>query len=55
MYIEILELLYAYHGYGITLSTLKRRFKVLGLHKKPLIERPLIERSATVQEVNTTV
>ena len=49
-YTEILEFLNVYHGHQISLCTLKRRFKALGLHR-----RPLVPWRATVEEVNTAV
>ena len=49
-YTEILEFLNVYHGHQISLSTLKRRFKALGLHR-----RPLVPWRATVEEVNNAV
>ena len=49
-YIEILEFLNVYHGHQISLSALKRRFKALDLHR-----RPLIPWRATVEEVNNAV
>ena len=49
-YTEILEFLNVYHGQQISLSTLKRRFKALGLHR-----RPLAPWRATIEEVNNAV
>ena len=49
-YSEILEFLNVYHGHQISLSTLQRRFKALGLHR-----RPLVPWRATVEEVNSAV
>ena len=49
-YTEILEFLNVYHGRQISLSTLKRRFKALGLHK-----RPLLPWRATIEEINNAV
>ena len=49
-YTEILEFLNVYHGQQIRLSTLKRRFEALGLHR-----RPLVPWSATVEEVHNAV
>ena len=49
-YTEILEFLNVYHGQKISLSTLKRRFKALGLHR-----RPLVPWRATIKEVNNAV
>ena len=49
-YSEILEFLNVYHGHQISLSTLKRRFKALVLHR-----RPLVPWRATVEEVNNAV
>ena len=49
-YTEILEFLNVYHGQKISLSTLKRRFKTLGLHR-----RPLVPWRATFEEVNNAV
>ena len=37
MYTEILEFRKVYHRHQISLSTSKRRFKALGLHKRPLV------------------
>ena len=37
VYTEILEYLNVYHGHQNSLSVLKRRFKALGLHRKPLV------------------
>ena len=49
-YTEILEFLNVYHGHQIRLSTRKRRFKTLDLHR-----RPLIPWRATVEEVSNGV
>ena len=49
-YTEILEFLNVYLGQQIRLSTLKRRFEALGLHR-----RPLVPWSATVEEVHNAV
>ena len=49
-YTEILEFLNVYHGHQISPATLKRRFKALGLHR-----RPLVPGRATVEEVNNAV
>ena len=46
-YTKILEFLNVYHGHQISLSTLIKRFKALGLHK-----RPLTPWRATVEEAN---
>lgn len=37
--VEILEFLAKYHGYNISLSTLKRRLREQGLHKRALVGR----------------
>ena len=49
-YTEILEFLIVHHRHQINLSTLKRRFKALDLHR-----RPLVSWRATVEEVNNAV
>ena len=49
-YTEILEFLYVYYGDQISLSTLKRRFKSLGLHRGPLVPW-----RATIEEVNNVI
>ena len=49
-YTEILEFFNVYHGHQISLSALKRRFKALGLHR-----RPLVPSRATIEEVDNAV
>ena len=49
-YTEILEFFNVYHGQQISLSALKRRFKALGLHR-----RPLVPSRATIEEVDNAV
>ena len=44
------EFLNVHHGHQVSLSTLKRRFKALDLHRKSLIQC-----RATVEEVNNNV
>ena len=52
-YTEILEFLNVHHGHQITLSTLKRRFKALDLHGRPLIPcRATVEESIMLSKKN---
>ena len=47
---EILELLNVYHGHQNNLSTLKRGFEALDLHR-----RPLITWRANIGKINNSV